>query len=854
MIAALARSGLLASDDIGSDQSRESSPSPFLTLTQRTVDDERGTRCFERWPYRYFGECMLATDILDPYDSIYPRAVARLGFKYQASPISWREQLALGVGIRATREIEPSDGTLTPVTEEPGFRIKKPMGRPKKKQEDTPNATTPVNGIVPLPVVDEVSVIKVMTDRDPERGTEETVEPLYLPGVVTEKTVEKYIKVCKRQLPELGNQLGLLDRALKLLMQYNGDAGRALHELTNSSNEDLQVDVWTGKEIRQFDQTVNDYNCDLRFLKRELPTKKVAQIVRYFAIWKCKKIGEQLEVEKQQRMAQAGGSNSSNNGRTEGLISNSRNTDQGTRAVSPSMSIMEGDDKDLPTKSCKLCATGMSPVWYKGPVAWINRRLCVNCGLYWRKYATEMPSSHPDMISTRKRDAAAMEEASLGVVAPVKAVKMARTDSLKGFSPGRNGNVATPQHLFEPTKCVLCRKMEPKKKLQQCRQCSLSVHQGCYGMADDELFNDSWLCEACSNERTLDAALTPLCILCPQTRATSVNSDSSAANLLPIVSERLQERARKSTSIPPLPNTSAPLGALDAVKPTECNNWTHLYCAILMPEVVFTEPERMRMVEGAGNLPFWRYEAQCDICNQQGGACVGCAESSCKRTFHVSCASQQSSFTMGLDLSPVKSTRRDTVITATFKGEVGHMSAVIYCNAHKDAAKSRKLLDLAEIDSATGLTATQTFANTHKAVKTSTGSLYDANSYPLLRRAKRIDSVLSGSFSVLSRTKRPVQHSLRLSTTSTNGDDDAMSVKEEVFTDDKAAIVKQLEQKHCSRCKTHYSPFWWDLPSDAKEVEQEADSIWLQKARQIQVAKHLLCVRCRHSVLPRLVM
>jgi hypothetical protein len=829
-------SSLLPSDNLDSDQSRESSPTPFLSLTQRTVDDERGTRCFNRWPYRYFGECVLATDILDPHDSIYPRAVARLGFKYQASPISWQEQLSLGVGVRAMREIEPSDGTLTPVSEE-AIKVKRAVGRPKKKRDDTPNGTPDI-ATVALPVVEQISLIKVVTDKELERGTDDTVEAIYLPGKVKEKKVDKYIGVCKAQLPHLANKIGFLDRALKLLMQNDGDAGRALSALTASSDEELLVDIWTNREIRQFDQTVNDYNCDLRFLKKELPTKKAAQLVRYFAVWKCKKIAEQLEEEK--RLVQAG------TGPMEGLMSNDRNNDQGTRAVSPSMSIMEGDDKQqgwnnqqLPNKSCKLCATGVSPVWYKGPVSWVNRRLCVNCGLYWRKYATEMPSSHPEMISTRKRDAAIMEEASLGVAPPVKAAKMARSESNKGSSPAHSGP------LFEPTKCVLCKKMEPKKRLQQCRQCSLSVHQGCYGMVDAELRSDSWLCEACSNERTLDAALTPLCILCPRSKSIPQNGsmDSSAAAVLAsqaIVSERLLERARKSTSIPPPSSSFLPLGALDAVKPTECNNWTHLQCALFMPEVVFTEPERLRIVEGAGSLPFWRYEAQCDLCNQQQGACVTCADSSCKRTFHISCASQQSSFTMGIDLSPVKVTRRDTVVTTTFKGETGHMTAVIYCNAHKETAKSRKLLDMAEVDSSTGLTATQVYANTHKAVKALGGSLYDVNSYPLLRRAKRFDAVVS---SVLSST-----------TALPNGRDSTTPLKQEfLLNDSKSNIVKQPDQKHCSRCKTMFSPFWWDLHLNVQEAEQEADISWIIKAR-INEAKPLLCVRCRHSVLPRLVL
>ena len=847
-----------------SDQSRESSPSPSITLARRTVDDERGIRCFNRWPYRYFGECTLATDILDPYDSVYPRATPRIGFKFQATPITWEEQKVLGMGVRISKEVESSDGTLTPVTEEPG-KSKRMVGRPfKKKKEETPNGT-PVMVAVGLPTLtptSEAGLLKLATDKEIERGGEDSVEALYLPGKVEDKTVDKYLKVCKKQLPDLATQIGMLNRALKLLTQYDGDAGRALHELTNSTNEELDVDPWSLKESRQFHKTVSDFNADLRYLKRDLPTKKSAQIVRFFAQWKCRQLAAHFEEEKQL---------ASERGKGDGQTSNARQ-DQSTRALSPSLSIFDDGDKaggqtQLPSKVCKMCATASSAIWYKGPVSWQNRRLCVHCGVYWRKYAAEMPSTHPDMILTRKRDLAAQEDGSLGVALPPKAAKMARIDSVKGTSSAQSSNTTTAR--FEPGKCVLCRKMEPKKKLGQCRQCSLSVHQGCYGLSDEELEAEVWLCEACSNERTLDAALMPQCILCPRTKlpnvpsAAGVNvSVASATSTEGTTQERSAGRLRKSVSSPP----SAPLHALDAVKPTECNNWTHFFCALFMPEVVFTEPERMRIVEGAGNLPLWRYEARCDLCNQQEGACVGCAEPSCKRLFHVSCASQQPSFTLGLDLIPVKSTRRDTVLTATFRGETGHMSAVVYCNMHKEAARSRQLLDLSDMDPS-GSTATQVYATTHKGVRSGSGH-FDQSSYPLLRRAKRFDAVLSGNMHHVSSiipivqrrgSKQPaLHHTFRLST-STAEDEAGLSSFEDGGPDDKSLLSAQLaspatQARSCLRCTTLFSPFWWDLPAHAEERDKDRDDRWLGPARNgdERGQRLVVCVRCRHSVLPPL--
>ncbi len=43
----------------------------------------------------------------------------------------------------------------------------------------------------------------------------------------------------------------------------------------------------------------------------------------------------------------------------------------------------------------------------------------------------------------------------------------------------------------------------------------------------------------------------------------------------------------------------APLGALDAFKPTECNNWAHVLCSVFIPEVVFSDTTRLKTVDPA---------------------------------------------------------------------------------------------------------------------------------------------------------------------------------------------------------------------------------------------------------------
>lgn len=667
-------------------------------------------------------------------------------------------------------------------------------------------------------------------------------------------------------------------------MSCNGNGVQALADVSRCTPENFEYIAWSSREAKQFERMMHETGAEMRSLKKAFPNKKPGNIVRHFYQWKCNKLKEHFEEERKRASEAVDGKQPS------------QDLDHSTiRAVSPSVSLWGPEDgTSTPTSSqqgkvCKMCATPTSTVWYKGPYVWTNRRLCVNCGMYWRKYAAEIPSE----ISTRKREAAG-DDGALGVAPPLKALRSSRSDSVKNASAASTPPPSQPK--FEPGKCVMCKKLEPKRRLVQCRQCSLSVHQGCYGLVNADMAADVWFCDACSNEKSLDAALIPHCILCPPPPPLPALPPVQAPTHPP--APRQIGRPRKSANLATregviaaaLNARSAPLDCLDAFKPTECNNWTHLLCALFITEIVFTEPEHIKLVEGAGSLQPWRYESACDLCHKHIGACVICADPTCKRTFHVSCASQQSNFTLGLDLTPVKVSRRDTVTTATFKGETGHFAAVVYCNIHKDAARSRKLIDLSDMDPDSGslvssaerdhkneftdttkekvgpegadgpLTAMQIFVATHKSVRnhltnSASASHTDQNTYPLLRRAKRFDAVLGGlmsssAWSSSSLGSRRSVSGIPNQTRSAEAEDDKSTL---LGLHHEASSIPSLSPPHCVRCGTEYSPFWWDVPSNAVEAEhQDTTPHWLSvyHRQQRMHEKTLLCVQCRHAILP----
>ena len=819
--------GGLADDIASASATPDGSPAP-----EKTNDDIRGTRCFNRWPYRYFGQHTNAMDVLDLHDSVYPIATTRLGPKYQASLPTWEEQKEVGLGVHCkTKEKAKEDeaaaaaaaaaatgedaaaGLTTASSSQqsgvPASTSHKKKGRPfKRKREAAERSDTPTTGSSTPAAAAPIS----LTSDPPEfeRGGDQSVEPIFLPSVPeSEKVLNAYVQAVQAHFKTVPPyHVDLLNRALATFIEKEGDPVQALMSMSAMNTKQLRIDHWTSKEAKQFESGIAQVNSDMKQLKKYIPTKKVHEIVRYFVVWKMARIKADLEASQQQsqvKPASTGSKKDKASGAGRNVSAATTTTAAApaapkpttSRAVSPSLSVYGDDAPAGPTTSCAMCSTTLSRIWYKGPASLSNRVLCVNCGIYWRKYAAE--TFNPDLVSvnTRNKSAAAAAatagEDGLGVAPPSKLARTSRDG--KGSTPATSPVPLAPPPVPkpEPLKCVMCKRIEPKKKLAQCRQCSLSVHQGCYGLTDAEIEMDVWLCDPCNNEKTQEAALLPRCILC-STAAQEVAATNSAKYAAAVAgagegkargrpkasavaaaaAAAAEEGIKKEAGSSGVSANAikAPLGALDAFKPTECNNWAHVLCSVFMPEVVFSDTARLKTVESCGNLPTWRYESLCCICNIARGACVTCSEASCRKTFHVSCAhNQQPGFTLAFEIIPVKSTRREVIPTLTFKGETGHMVPQIWCKEHKEIAKSKKLYDLAEVDPKSGLTSLQMFVRANKHLAPSGGD----TSYALLRRARRYDSLVS-------------HETPNKSLTAGGG-------------------------KSCATCNTRFSPFWWTLPS-----------------------------------------
>ncbi|KAL4916511.1 hypothetical protein BDW62DRAFT_186171 [Aspergillus aurantiobrunneus] len=142
----------------------------------------------------------------------------------------------------------------------------------------------------------------------------------------------------------------------------------------------------------------------------------------------------------------------------------------------------------------------------------------------------------------------------------------------------------------QDTKCAICDDgdCENANAIVFCDGCDLAVHQECYGVPF--IPEGQWLCRKCQ----LLGRGSPNCIFCPNTEG--------------------------------------------AFKQTTTSKWSHLLCAIWIPEVSIGNPSLMEPITDIEKVPRSRWKLQCYICRQRMGASIQCSNKNCFVAFHVTCA------------------------------------------------------------------------------------------------------------------------------------------------------------------------------------------------------------------------
>ncbi|OCH85881.1 hypothetical protein OBBRIDRAFT_890870 [Obba rivulosa] len=574
-----------------------------------------------------------------------------------------------------------------------------------------------------------------------ERGGDATIEVLSLVRDMTPAEVEA-LETLRNGLSRNEQLKHSVDWLTEVMRRYTAAwiAGRDLSTVTMRSP--LRLEKWKKAETRYTDREWNDqevaafedaimaHGAELRIVRDEVGTRSMPEVVRFYGHWKNARLGEENQNIKK---ARASGKASE--------------VPPPSRAASPDE---EGSVVREPRSnvSCGACRTRESDTWWKAPKGLPSGVLCDNCGLSWRKYAdlNVRPVREEVLAKTKagdKREGTPLNGPS---------VKRAKTLSSATATPPPNGpSPAAPQ-----LRCLACQKNGPVGKVLRCRQCQFRAHAGACGVVTDPSTVESWVCELCQNEKTLEASLNPECLLCPRAR----------------------KDAKRKTIYPP------PDSYLRACKPTEGQAWVHVVCSVFMPEVVYSDASRLRLVEGISTIPQYRWTNKCTLCDADEGAVVRCAE--CPAEFHVSCAWRQG-HKFGFEMQQVKASRRDTTTMVDFNDDTGCMVPLIICKGHTN--HRRELYEICDTNEF-GETALQVYCRNYKQVPV-------AGSHGLLRKARRLDNVLSA-----------------------NGNDALSSVSvDEANSSD--------PDPKCHRCHTEYSPIFHPHTLSSKLASQPSAKAWL---------------------------
>lgn len=369
--------------------------------------------------------------------------------------------------------------------------------------------------------------------------------------------------------------------------------------------------------------------------------------------------------------------------------------------------------------------------------------------------------------------------------------------------------------------CAICSQMEPMGDEHiTCRDCRLTVHRSCYGVQD--LPNAAkWICEMCANDRSPLTSTSYSCVLCP-VRHTEIELMEMPKKSHRKKSELEKEKERREREIideslktyrQRQASSGRPIAPREPLKRTNGNNWAHVMCSVWVPEVKFSSPRDLELAEGFGSIPLERFQTPCKLCKSTEGAVVMCHNSQCNVQFHVGCAFQ-AGYRFGIDVVPVKSSRRDHVSTIKLGEENGTATAAIWCPNHTIPTIVHEMNEVSEED---GQTALQLYVQTFKqADLTFTGTARKAayvqqNSDRVPATNRRASLIHAGNVS-------PIDTSVKLEGAS------------------------EVQEKKCSTCERKFSPKWYTVktrrPNGVNGVAPAGQPVAMEEMTELQ------CHRC----------
>lgn len=425
------------------------------------------------WSLRYFGAHTNMEAVLDPHDSLYPRAKTRIGPRFQAVVPEWDYELG-----REAAEAEPARQYFKP-------RKLAGAALPRHKQKKGKG-----HGAAAVP-----------------RGAEEALDVVYRPGQATgdqseegEVDVDGYLERVRHAPLYAATGVDLLDRAL-ILLRTELDEEDALAAVSELSPSMLGHPVWTEAERKLLQAGVDFVGNDLAEISTTIATKDIAAITKRYYMF----VGHTSPDEVPQPPAKAAPGPARGKAKA-----------RARHASDDEGSVCGGSGKG---RECALCDADQSARWFRCPSTQLDSLetleltakstkesvMCDECAVAWRHYGARTAAGILDGTQTNKRKGARNRSDTPELAKEV--VRLATPPPAAAPPP--------PKPVLMPKPCALCKRMEPKAVLVQCGKCTLSVHGACYGVWEED-DPDDWMCELCERkELGTSLCLHPGCVLCP---------------------------------------------------------------------------------------------------------------------------------------------------------------------------------------------------------------------------------------------------------------------------------------------------------------------------------------------------
>lgn len=619
------------------------------------------------------------------------------------------------------------------------------------------------------------------------------------------------------------------------------------------------------EELKLFEQAVAKYGSELRHVTKHVKTVPHYQIVRFYYMWKKTPRGRQIWGNYEGRRGKKAARRTSTTAKLVDDVADDHDDSAFDleKAAEKKRGFVCKFCSTRSSRQWRR-APGVTP-GAKVPSDSSSKRdkgsqlqvaLCLRCALLWRKYGIQWEDvdevikkiSQSGNKSLRRRvdeellaqllvagegpENGTTAAASVGVPVSANAQvpqdpskkkardkESAATSTATSVEPAPKKKAGTekppelPPIVPDPPKaktlpCAICNKLEPMgDQYLSCRDCRLTVHRGCYGVSP---FRNGakWVCDMCSNDRNPAISTRYECVLCP---VTFTQHDLMEAP--PRTHKKKSERDREKEKLEremvaeavrlyrsKQENAGKPTGPREPLKRTAGNNWVHVTCAVWMPEVKFGNAKELEPAEGFGLIPADRYREVCKLCKTNRGACVPCHHNGCNAQFHIGCAFH-AHYRFGFDVTPVKSSRRDTVSSMRLGEEVGATAPAIWCPHHP---VSSIVHGIGETTNEQGLNALQLFCQTYKqADLTLTGTVRKA--------AHMQQSVGQPHVTPLGTRRASAVNGLHPKEGKTHG----VSPEDEMDIDSEprgsAGPVATGEKRTCCRCSTEFSPRWWPV-------------------------------------------